>query len=52
MRVYSKLKGILVSFIQFYSLKLIYLITNYRKSIWINRNEGIFQIKMHSRVTY
>ena len=44
--VYSKEKCILLSFIKFNSFKLIYLISNYRKSIWITRNEGIFQIKI------
>ena len=38
--------------IEFNPLNLIYKISNYRKSIWINRNEGRFQIKMHSLDIY
>ena len=52
MRVYSKEKCILLIVIKLNSLKLIYLICNHRKSIWINIDDGIFQIKMHARVIY
>ena len=44
MSVYSK-KSILSIVFKFESLKLIFLISNYRKSIWINRNECKIQIK-------
>ena len=44
MRVKSK-KCILLVVTKFDSLKQIYLISNYRKSISINRNESKIQIK-------
>ena len=34
------------------TLKLFYLISNYRKLIWINRNEGRFERKLHSLNIY
>ena len=52
MRVNSKLKYILLIVIKFQSLRLIYLISNNRKLIWINRNQCKFQIKMHSLDSY
>ena len=38
-------KCILLVVTKFESLKVVYLISNYRKSIWINRNECKIQIK-------
>ena len=52
MSVTSKLKCIILIVIKFQSLRLIYLISNYRKSISINRNECIFQIKMRPLNNY
>ena len=45
MSVFSNKKCILLIVIKFQSLKLIYLISNYRKSIWINRNKCKIQIE-------
>ena len=52
MSVNSKSKYILLIVIKFQSLRLIYLISNYRKSTWINRNEYIFQIKIDTLDSY
>ena len=38
--------------IKFNCLKLIYLISNYRKSFYVKKNEAILQIKIYSLVIY
>ena len=39
-----------MSFLKFKSLKLISLISKYRKQTWIKENECIFQIKTNSNI--